>query len=160
MKEFKHRRNVRATYLFLKVWEVEDNKRIDGKYVLLMNCSIVLCVYSAVVLNMIATEVTVIQSAIPPGERNSRFVLKWRLFRWPKPTSPTVFPPSVWAPSKWSLSLVWILNIDDIGLSSYKNPTKGKLYTVLIKARTVVLRVLKIIPVGLKALIDERLRME
>ena len=55
---------------------MEDNKRIDGKYVLLMNCSIVLCVYSVVVLNMMATEFTVIQGAIPPGERNSRFVLK------------------------------------------------------------------------------------
>lgn len=98
-------------------------------------CSIVLCVYSALILNLISTEVTAIQDAIPPDERNSRFVEKWSLFRETKPISPTAFPPSNWAPIKWSLSLVWILKIDDIGLSSNKNPRKGKLYAALIKGK-------------------------
>ena len=69
-------------------------------------CSIVLCVYSALILNLISTEVTAIQGAIPPDERNSRFVEKWSLFRETKPTSTDSFPTLKLSPNKViSLSL-------------------------------------------------------
>lgn len=120
---------------------------------LLINCSIVLYVYSALVFNLISIEVTMIQGEIPPDERNPRFAEKFNLFRETKSTSPTAYPDClsprkvVFGLNSKKLTVLEFLLTGTLERGSFMQSHKGENYRVL--------RVLlKNTAVGLKALID------